>query len=288
MKITKPDVFHIGIPKSGTTSIQYLLEKDKRVELTRSTFYSTRAWWENTIIENHNKVVVESNETLISGGFQKVKFIQTIERMYRTNPKAQIILVLRNQPDAILSMYKYHIKNGYYGIRTFNNWLLNTDLGMDYLSLTLYGNIVSSILAYFPSNQINILFFEELKASPKTFYKKIYKILDLNLESSTHSKKNTNTYNNNELYSLVLFHYLSLNKKKSENRFYSNLGFKIEQKIRFRALKIFRFKAKKDFFSWNQVKNFDNIYTDFQYSNQKLIDLKLSTESELIKYKYPL
>lgn len=288
MKITRPNVFHLGIPKSGSTSIQTILENDKRIELTRSRFYTTKEWWEKTLVDNTKQIVIESNETLISGGFQKVKFVQTVERMYRTNPNAQIIIVLRNQPDAILSMYKYHIKNGFYGIQNFNNWLLNTDLGIDYLSLTLYGNLVTILKSYFSINQINLLLFEELKYNPKKFYQKFYKILNIDYQPISFPNQNRNSFTDNELYSLVLFHYFSFNKKKSENPNYSKIGFKIEQIIRFKLLKVLQFKVKKDFFKWKSIENSVKIYDDFSYSNQKLINLNLISEADFRKYKYPL
>ena len=214
MEIIKPDVFHIGIPKAGSTSIQDLLNNDERVTVTRSRFYTSKLWWKNhKIINEPEKVVIESNETLISGGFQKVKFSQVVERFYKINSKAKIIIVIRNQPEAIMSMYKYHIKNAFYGTENFQNWLLETDLGIDYLSLCFYNNILDLILAYFPKEQIEVLIFEELKSNPINFYNKLYEVLGLSLESNDFPKSNINGFNDKQLYSLTLLNYFSFNKK---------------------------------------------------------------------------
>lgn len=63
-------IFHIGIPKSGTTTIQTFLENDERVALTRSTFFTTSKWWRQHEEKlETNKINVESNETLITSGF---------------------------------------------------------------------------------------------------------------------------------------------------------------------------------------------------------------------------
>ncbi len=289
MEIIKPDVFHIGIPKAGSTSIQNLLNNDKRIIITRSRFYTSKQWWENhKIINETGKVVIESNETLISGGFQKVKFSQVVERLYKINSKAKIIIVIRNQPEAIMSMYKYHIKNAFYGTKNFKNWLLETDLGIDYLSLCFYNNILNIILAYFPKEQIKVLLFEELKSNPINFYNKLYEVLGLSLESNNFPKSNVNTYNDRQLYTLTLLNYLSFNKKKSENPYYSSFGHKMEQKIKKVIVRRLSIKQKEGFFSWSGIDSKENIFKDFRYSNKKLIDFKFVDEDDLIKYKYLL
>lgn len=287
MEVIKPDFFHIGIPKAGSTSIQNLLEKDKRVVVTRSRFYTSNNWWKNyTLKEQKNKIVIESNETLISGGFQKVKFGQTIERFHRINPNAKIILVIRDQRKATLSMFKYHIKHSFYGTKSFENWLFKTDLGMDYLSLCFYGNILEMLLMYFSKEQIKVLFFEELISNEKTFYEKLYDFIGLKLQIDTFEKSNINSLTDNQLYTLSILNNFSFNPKKSENPFFSKTISKIEKKLKNLIIKNFTFTPSKNFFDWNSIKSKEKIFNDFAYSNNKIIELGFVTKEDLKKYKY--
>ena len=289
MKSPIPHIIHIGIPKSGSTSLQEVFGKDSRILLSRSRFYTSADWWDGSIFEHHdNKVVVESNETLLSGGYQKVKFCQVVERLHKTNPNAQLIIVLRNQPKAVMSMYKFHILNAFWGIKNFNHWLFRTDLGMDYLSLCMYGNIVRTLTSYFPKNQIHLLFFEELIANPFAFYSKVYEVLDLDFKEIAYPKSNENSFNEDQLYTLVKLNKLALFKRKSENRFYSSKGHQIEQTIKFKLIKFFSFKKNPGFFDWNSIPQKEKLFQEFKETNQDLIELGMVTRDDLVRFGYLL
>ena len=52
-------IFLIGIPKSGTTTIQSFLKIDKRIALTRFTFFTTSKWW----LKQEEKFIADKNVT---------------------------------------------------------------------------------------------------------------------------------------------------------------------------------------------------------------------------------
>lgn len=289
LKPNRPDVFHIGIPKSGSTSLQHVLGNDPRILVSRSRFCTSADWWSDTVSENNtNKVIVESNETLLSGGYQKVKFCQVVERMYKTNPNANILIVLRNQPKAVVSMYKFQILNAFWGIRNFHHWMFQTDLGMDYLSLCMYGNLVRTLTPYFSKEQIHLVFFEELKEDPLAFYSKVYRVLGLDFKEGSYPNSNKNSFNDDKLYTLVLLNKLALFKRKSESRFYFSRGHRIEQAIKFKIAKFFSFKAKSGFFDWNSIPQKEQVFKDFQETNQDLLALGMVNKEDLIRFGYQL
>ena len=285
----KPHVFHLGIPKSGSTSIQDVLQSDSRIILSRSRYYTSSEWWEEELTEiNSEKIIVESNETLISGGYQKVKFYEVVERIYKTNPSANIILVLRNQPDAVLSMYKFHIVNAFWKSNDFRKWMFETDLGMDYLSICMYGSIAKVLSAFFPKEQIHFLFFEELTQDPVRFYEKFYKILGISSHLKNFPVSNKNNFNRDQLYTLTLLNKFALFKRKSESRFYFSRGHRLEQAMKFSFVRNFKFKGPKDFFSWERIQQKERIFQEFQNTNQELIDLGIVSREDLARFGYPL
>ncbi len=283
------DVFHIGIPKSGTTTIQHTLNNDNRVKVTRSRYFTSSDWWCNKEkVNSKGKLVIESNETLISGGFQKVKFSQVVERMYKTNNKAKIIITIRDQESALLSMYKYHINNNFEGTKSFNEWMYNTNLGMDYLSICMYGNIAKILLAYFDFKQIHFLFFEELKTNPLEFYKKFYSILELpfNADDMAIKPLNATPFNSKQLYTLSKLNNYSISKVKSSGKYkYSRIR-SFENRIKKGIIRRFNLNVDKTFFSFDKINCVEELRSDFKRTNSQLAELGFVTNSELVKYNY--
>lgn len=285
-------VYHIGIPKSGTTTVQKVLREDKRIILTRSRFLSSSDWWTTKKnVFDKNAIVIESNETLISVGFQKVKFIQVIERIYNLNKDAKIIITIREQKQAILSMYKYHIKNNYVGTSSLENWLYNTDLGLDFISICMYGNILKALMSYFPKENISFLFFEELKEDPDSFYKKFYKILGIEQPKSKALSKtplNVNHFSNDQLYTLSRINKFSLTRVNPYKKNSFAKIRRIEQKLKNTCVKYLYMRSKHDFFNINNIKGYEKLEEDLKRTNHMLLQLGLVEHEELKKYNYIL
>jgi Sulfotransferase domain len=282
-------IFHIGIPKSGTTTIQETLQNDERIVLTRSRFLTSSDWWINKPeTYKDGELVVESNETLISGGFNKVKFIQVVERMYNVDKNAKIIITIRQQQSAVLSMFKYHIKNNYEGSKNLFNWLYNSTLGIDYLSICMYGNISKTLLSYFPKENISFLFYEELKENPKAFYNKFYKVLGIEFNESFVSKRPLNIMNldNSQIYTLSLFNRFSFTKKRF-NRFNKHKRIRrLEQIVKRKIVNLYSLNAKENFFELSKLKGFCKLENEFKANNRSLVESGFVSKNQLKKYNY--
>lgn len=284
-------LFHIGIPKSGTTSVQKTLNNDPRIHVSRSRFFTGKEWWSSQRPElPSDKIIVESNETLVSGGFQKVKFEQVVSRLYQTNPNAQVVLTIRRQEDALVSMYKYHIKHNFEGTASFDQWLYDTNLGMDYISCCMYGTLVKSLLAFFPKEQVHVLFFESLRDNPNQFYEDFYKQLGVpfQAEYSASEKMNVMSFGDNALYTLNKLNFLSSSKKNSEGFKTSNPLKGLGQKVKRKVAGNLKFKVPSAFFELEATHNYGALMEEFKASNQMLIDLNFVTADQLKGYGYPL
>ncbi len=276
-------LFHIGIPKSGTTTVQKTLDNDDRIEVTRSRYFTSKDWWlEKYPAFQTAALIIESNETLVSGGFQKVKFIEVVRRMHSVNPEAKVLITIREQHKALLSMFKYHIKYGHKGTRSLTHWLQETDLGMDYLSLVMFESIVKALMAYFPKDQIHVLFFEELRDDPKQFYEKLYKILGINFRESDMQKASLNvmSYNEKELY--------ALNRLNSRSFRKDSWLQKVDVRLKRKLATWLPMKPKSDFFDLRAIDGYQQISEEFKNSNRFLVDEGFVSKEELVRYNYTI
>ena len=281
-------VFHIGIPKSGTTSIQSVLEKDERIALSRSAYFTTSLWWthkEEPLVTN--KINIESNETLITAGFNKVKLTEVFNRISKSHPDAKIIITIRKQEDAIVSMFKYHIKHNFKGVKTLENWMFKTNLGIDYLSVCMYGDIAKLLLLHFKKENIHFLFFEDLKTQPDDFYNAFYNILGLSFKPELKNRpKNIMTLSENQLYLLSRLNLWSLTQVNSEQ----NLTFRklrsLEKRAKILMVKLFNTNRPKSFFKIEEIKGYKTLKEDYKASNKLLVEFGFVEEAKLKAYNY--
>jgi len=281
-------VFHIGIPKSGTTSIQSVLEKDERIALSRSAYFTTSLWWthkEEPLVTN--KINIESNETLITAGFNKVKLTEVFNRISKVHPDSKIIITIRKQEDAIVSMFKYHIKHNFKGVKTLENWMFKTNLGIDYLSVCMYGDIAKLLLLHFKKENIHFLFFEDLKTQPDDFYNAFYNILGLSFKPELKNRpKNIMTLSENQLYLLSRLNLWSLTQVNSEQ----NLTFRklrsLEKRAKILMVKLFNINRPKSFFKIEEIKGYKTLKEDYKASNKLLVELGFVEEAKLKAYNY--
>src|SRR5436190_12844517 len=100
-----PQFYHIGAPRTATTTIQDTLRADARVHLFRSGFFNTPLWYSGRpdFEIAPERVNVLSAETLVRKHEQRFKLATTLEHIRRVAPRAQIILTIREQRAWLLS-----------------------------------------------------------------------------------------------------------------------------------------------------------------------------------------
>jgi hypothetical protein len=184
-------------------------------------------------------------------------------------------------------MYKYHIKHNFNGVKSLKNWMYNTNLGMDYLSLCMYADIAKLLMLNFKKENINFLFFEDLKTNSHEFFKDFYSILDIPLESHRKSEsKNVMKLSENQLYSLSRFNKLSLTKVNSENKLKFKRFRSLEKKAKQKIVKVFSLKSPKSFFNIKEVDGYAHLKEEFRESNLLLSNLGFVDIHQLKTYKY--
>ncbi len=272
-----PDFFHIGIPKSGTTTIQTILETDPRINKIASRYFqSPRYFMEDYNYCKYDLLNIESDETMVRQDGNYSKFTETICHICNKKPNANIIVTIREQKSMLVSRYKYAIHNGTKA-GSFQKWLFS-EQGMDFISIANYSMLYRAINMYFPQNQIHFLLFEEMKHDYLNFFRRFYKILGIEMPSDIKLLIRNKGLNNNQIYML---------EKLNKYRIFSTPDFisKIEFNL-YKNLAIFfsrHLKETKDFWANDTLSALEE---EFRLSNQGLIKMRVFDAGTLSRYGY--
>lgn len=107
--------------------------------------------------------------------------------IYDYNPKAKIIILLRNPIERYWSSLRHYEKN------TFNKNFANESFakmlpGSHYYELTNYKRIISEVYKVFPKEQVGIFFYEELFSKNSNTLRSITKFLEIDFIAADTSK----------------------------------------------------------------------------------------------------
>lgn len=138
---------------------------------------------------------VSKGQVLCDGTPSYIRDPKAAERIYRYNPEAKLIFVLRNPIERAFSHY-WHMKRKGLVSYSFDDMLNynevgNIDLYQMWYGSSEYSSLLEPFLKVFPNHQIHIALFDELKTEPSKFLKEILKFakVDENFEPSVLGKK---------------------------------------------------------------------------------------------------
>lgn len=204
--------FHIGYPKTGTTFLQkkvfpllrginYLDHQtlnqigffdicnkslDFDVDLLKSEF--------NEAVSDSKAPSLISYEGLCGDVYHSAANTRTIaHRIYDFNPNSQIIIIIRNQSDMIVSLYKQYVYQG--GTMRFNDFMSSTNSSISFdLSYLNFYKMISLYKRLFGGDSVHVLLYEKLRSDGDSFLSDLVKILDisdqninLNISSENHN-----------------------------------------------------------------------------------------------------
>ena len=215
----KLDFLVIGSQKAGTTSIHQLLKQHKSVYLPRKKeleyFFNTPEFTKGE--SYYHSYFQDAREDQIKGEASPgyIAHPESAKRIFDYNPKIKLILTIRNPIDRAYSQY-WHKRRNLKVSESFD-FLISRDLdhhlyeqGSNGLfSRGLYIEYIEQYLEYFSRDQLLILDFDELKASPSRFFKRITDFLNIT-ELDNHLYENTvhnkSLYYDNPFYKFFFKH----------------------------------------------------------------------------------
>jgi hypothetical protein len=211
-QIKRPiDFFIIGAPKCGTTAIdQYLSEHDsifmapKEMHHFLSNAPGLYPHFQDPT--NYYSKFQDAAPNQITGESSVFYFYSptALENIMAYNPKAKIIVFLRNPQELLPSLHQQFVKTLYEPIDSFeqaltagsardwslcpkaikdNKWLL------DYNFMGSLGTHLQAVVDIVPQNQLHIIFYDDLKDNPKGVYYNVLDFLGVTPDNRQHFKR---------------------------------------------------------------------------------------------------
>lgn len=189
---TAPVLVHVGMPKTGTTTLQELLfsRHPEIYYLGQTNLWDEAAakqvLWELLLddplhaeqavalvgegLKNKSAVVI-SDEALTFGEYMlrasqwpiHSDHVQTAKRIKAALGQVHILLVLRNQADWLVSWHRQGLKTGKYAETDYKQWL-EKDLGASaehMMELLHYDKLFDAFASVFGADHVHVHFFEE-------------------------------------------------------------------------------------------------------------------------------
>lgn len=196
----KPNLFFIGAPKCGTTSIAYQLSRHPEIFMSNpkephffeedidrgvKNIKEYESLFKN--VQNHHKVVGEA-----STGYLYSK--DAVKNALSYSPEAKILVSIRNPYEMAISLFYHNCRQLTENANNFSEaWNLQNDRrkGLNVpracLSqrLLLYsdrcslGDQLQKLYEEVDSAKIYVAIFDDLKNNPSSFYKNLYNFLDV-------------------------------------------------------------------------------------------------------------
>lgn len=210
----KPNFFIVGAPKAGSTSLYYYLEQHpeiymspiketnffSREEINASNlFYKRKNEW--TIEEYENQFKGVTLEKAIGEASVSYLFYPGVPQKIKAyNPNSKIIILLRNPFDRGFSHYLMDKRVGFTNLE-FEDivYKREVDAKMDffyqqYIELGLYYNQVKRYFETFGSDNVKVLYFEDMVKDAKKMVKKVFQFLEVNEEFIPETEKKHNEF----------------------------------------------------------------------------------------------
>lgn len=169
-----PEVYFIGAPKAGTSTMAYLLNQHPQITVAvpkEPQFFTLNwdkglDWYRDKFPGSPDSVLVDASTTysmapLKSNGGKKFEGIP--RRVFSVNPHARFIYSLRDPVERTYSGYWHGVRIGFES-RKFGAAIRDGSLQLD---VSDYHGQLSLWLEYFPLDSFHFVLFEDMKESPE-------------------------------------------------------------------------------------------------------------------------
>lgn len=206
-------VLHIGLPKTGTTSLQNnlfvphdawsfigkpLVHTNQRMRrFIRPIVEQDPAAYERGL-EDYRSQVIEpclreagqlllvSEEEFSTGTVRtRVDRFTIARRLHGIFPDARVLLTIRNQLDVLPSIYGQLLNMGFMGRQSFSTWIaaeLGKEGNQSRLHLFDYAELIVLYQSLFGAEQLKVMLFEDLRADNDRFISEMCRFMQVDVE----------------------------------------------------------------------------------------------------------
>lgn len=198
MKILrKANLFMLGAPKCGTTSVANVLSEHEKIYLTepKETYYFEKDVDRGIKRESdYNKIIGKAGkecEYIMDASTGYLYSDVAVNHILDYNPEAKFIVILRNPYQMAESLYYHAKRGGYESAKSFEEaWDLQAErkkqCSQDSMTrLLMYGDRCSTgtqletALKAVGKDALKVMFFDDLKDNPEQFYNELFDFLGL-------------------------------------------------------------------------------------------------------------
>mgnify|MGYP001253223458 CR=1 FL=1 len=201
----KVNTFIVGAPKTGTTSLYYYLNQHTNVcmsSIKEPNFFSAKEvnslFYKSQVVDDINeyhKLFSQNKKQIIGEASVSYLFFNEVpNRIYKYNPKAKIIILLRNPIERALSHYLMDFRLGFCS-ENFEDIIAQPEIFpqyyQQYLELGNYFLQLKRYLNVFNENQLSIVFYDDLKSNSQKVMKHIFSFLEIEFQDLDYSIQNS-------------------------------------------------------------------------------------------------
>lgn len=173
-----PNLFIIGAMKSGTTSLHEYLNSHPDIFMSKvkepgyfskcvNYYPKDSAWYMSLFADVKDEVIVGESST----HYTKLPTCDdVVDRLWKFNPDARFIYVMRHPVKRVISHYWHNIKNG----EEYRDILSAIDANEEYISFSDYAYQLEPYIARFGMEKMYTLTFEDLINDPDKELKNIF------------------------------------------------------------------------------------------------------------------
>lgn len=230
----KPNFFIVGAPKCGTTALYNLLKQNKGVFLTQikePQFFGKdlpfqNDWYQGKL-NKYLDLYSQAEKEKAVGEASTCYFYSdsAAEEIKKFNPKAKIIIMLRNPVDMMYSLHSELLFHAAENIKDFKKALeaekdrsqnklkvrIKNKKVFQYQNIASYSRWIEKYIKAFGRKNVLIIIFEEFKKHPEKTYKQTLRFLGINYLGkiniktlSSNKTRNSNKIPKNNLLLLLI------------------------------------------------------------------------------------
>ena len=189
----KVNTFIVGAPKAGTTSLHFYLKQHPDVcmsEIKEPNYFTAQEvvklyynvtpvnsedWYHSIFLEPTRKVVGE-------GSVSYLFYPEVAQKIYEYNPKARILIILRNPIERAFSHYLMDCRLGLCNIsldEILDNPSKHPHFYQQFVELGMYHSQIKRYIDVFGQEQVNVMFYNDLKIDSDLFIDQVFSFLGL-------------------------------------------------------------------------------------------------------------
>lgn len=203
-----PNFFIIGAPKCGTTALSEYLRSNPSIFMStpKEPHFFADDMKPYACCDNMDDYLglfcnVKENQKIIGEASVLYMYSENaVKNIYKYNPKARIIIMIRNLVDFIYSYHNQLFINTDENVKNFETaWYLQKDRIkgnsipktcripklLKYKEIMKFSSQIENVYRYFPKDQVHIIFMDDFKNNTKNAYKEVLDFLNVEYDNKT-------------------------------------------------------------------------------------------------------